>query len=126
MTDARRKILVVDDSATIRAQVTAALSKTYTCVEAVNGQEGFDKAVETMPAAVIADLEMPVLDGLGFLRLLRADPRTHGIPVIVITTVTAVEKVNECRTLGCAGFVLKPVDTAYLMAKLAKLCRPVT
>jgi two-component system chemotaxis response regulator CheY len=123
MTEPRKKVLVIDDSATVRAQVTTALGPTYDCVEAANGQEGFERAVATNPAAVIADLEMPVLDGLGFLRLLRAEPRTKAIPVIVITTVTAVEKVNECRTLGCAGFVLKPVDTAYLLAKLAKLCR---
>ncbi|MHB8879613.1 MAG: response regulator, partial [Myxococcaceae bacterium] len=82
---------------------------------------GFAKALASRPDAVVADRERPVLDGLGLLRALRAEPRTAKIPVIVITTVTAVEKVNQARQLGCAGFVLKPVESEYLLAKLSKL-----
>ncbi|MHB8872182.1 MAG: response regulator [Myxococcaceae bacterium] len=117
----KRKILVVDDSATARAQLTITLGPGYDCLEAVNGREGFEMALANLPDAVLADIEMPELDGLGLLQALRDDARTSGIPTIVITSVTAVGKVNQARALGCAGFVLKPVGAEYLLAKLSKL-----
>jgi CheY-like chemotaxis protein len=95
----------------------------FTCTEAENGAEGLKKAIEHNPDAVVADLEMPVMDGTGLLRALRADTRTQQIPVVIATTVTAVDRVNECRSLGCAGFVLKPVQKEYLMAKLRQVIK---
>ncbi|MFN7135727.1 MAG: response regulator [Myxococcales bacterium] len=117
------KVLVVDDSPTIRAQVVELLSEEFECVQAVNGADGLRKIREQRPHAVVADLEMPEMDGIGLLRSLRADPVLSSTPVIILTTVTAVTQVNECRSLGCAGFVLKPPEKAYLLAKLRQLTR---
>jgi CheY-like chemotaxis protein len=64
---------------------------------------------------------MPVVDGLELLTRLKADPVTRHIPVIIVTTSTEVERTNKCRALGCAGFVLKPVDAQYLSVKLRRL-----
>lgn len=97
------------------------LSASFDCLEAVNGREGFQKAIAERPDAVVADLEMPELDGIGLLRSMRGDDRTKDIPVVIATTVTAIERVNECRSLGCSGFVLKPVQKEYLLAKLRQL-----
>ena len=121
MISPRRKVLVVDDSATVRAQVVQILSASYECVEAQDGRDGYDRALKERPDAVVADLEMPQMDGLGLLRALRQNPQTQTLPVVIITTVTAVEAVNQCRALGCAGFVLKPVQSEYLLAKLRRL-----
>jgi two-component system chemotaxis response regulator CheY len=121
MTTTRRRVLVVDDSATIRAQVVQVLSEEFDCIEAEDGRQGLTKAQTERPDAVVCDLEMPNLDGIGLLRGMREDARTRSTPVIIVTTVTAVDRVNECRSLGCAGFVLKPLQKEYLLAKLRQL-----
>jgi two-component system chemotaxis response regulator CheY len=117
----RRKVLVIDDSAPIRAEVLAWLAPVYDCIEASNGAEGLSKALNEAPDAIVTDLEMPVMDGVALLRMLHATPACQAIPVLVITTVTDVAQVNLCRSLGCSGFVLKPVECEYLLAKLRQL-----
>lgn len=118
-----QKVLIVDDAATIRSQLTSVLTRDFECITAANGHEGLSLALSHKPDAIVLDLEMPQLDGVGFLRTLRSDQRTASIPVVIVTTVTDVERVNECRILGCAGFVLKPVTGDYLLAKLRQLIR---
>jgi CheY-like chemotaxis protein len=117
----RKTILIVDDSPTVRAQIAEALSEEFECITAVDGMDGLTLALSSRPAAIVADLEMPEMNGTEMFRRLRADPRTKEIPVIIATTVMAVDKVNECRALGCAGFVLKPIEKEYLVAKLKNL-----
>ena len=123
MAAGRRRILVVDDSDTIRAQIVEALKDYADCVEASNGTEGLERMRAEPPDAVLADLEMPVMDGVQLLREAQADPQLRAVPFIIITTVTAVDVVNECRALGCSGFVLKPVKADYLLAKLKRLLK---
>jgi two-component system, chemotaxis family, chemotaxis protein CheY len=117
----KKRVLVVDDTATIRAQLVQILGEEFDCITANDGLQGLELAISQRPDAVVSDLEMPGLDGIGLLRELRKDPRTQGVPVVVVTTVTAVDRVNECRSLGCAGFVLKPVQAEYLKAKLRQI-----
>lgn len=119
----RHRILVVDDSSTVRSQIVESLRDYADCVEAADGQAGLEQVRALRPDAVVADLEMPVMDGVEFLRALRAEPAYQQTPVIIITAVTAIETVNQCRALGCAGFVLKPVDRDYLLAKLRRVLR---
>ncbi|MHB8878391.1 MAG: response regulator [Myxococcaceae bacterium] len=121
-TSTRHRVLVVDDSATIRARIVASL-RNYHCLEAANGLAGLAQLRTGRVDAVLVDLEMPVMDGVTFLRTVRADPDFQSLPVIVLTGVMAVEVVNQCRALGCAGFVLKPVDPEYLIAKLGRLLK---
>lgn len=123
VTPNRRKVLVVDDSDSIRAQVVSVLAAEYDCIEAVNGAEGLSRALKEAPDAIVTDLEMPVLDGVGLLRMLRSNAGLRAIPVVVVTSVTDVAQVNLCRSLGCSAFVLKPVDGTYLRSKLAQLLR---
>ena len=63
------------------------------------------------------------MDGVSLLRAVKQDPDLKAVPIIIITTVTAIDVVNQCRTLGCAGFVLKPVNRDYLLAKLRRLLK---
>jgi CheY-like chemotaxis protein len=117
----KKRVLIVDDSITIRTQIQSTLSSEYECLTASNGSEGLSRALKDMPDAMIVDLEMPLMDGVELLTQLKATQSTSGIPVIIVTTVTAVARMNECRALGCAGFVLKPVDSGYLKVKLRNL-----
>ncbi len=117
----KKKVLVVDDSAVMRVLVRKFLSEEFDCVTAENGQDGLSKAIEHKPDAVLADLEMPGMNGIELIKALQANPSTKSIPVIVITTVSAVELVSSHRHLGVAGFVLKPLQKQYLLAKLRHL-----
>lgn len=121
MVSSRRKVLVVDDSPAVREQVVAWLQAEYDCIEATNGAEGFSRALKEAPDAIVTDLEMPVMDGVGLLRMLHSNASSQAIPVLVITSVTDVNQVNLCRSLGCSGFVLKPVESEYLLTKLRQL-----
>jgi len=114
----KKRVLVIDDSPTVRSHAMSVLGSEFDSETAANGLEGWRKILELTPDAVILDLEMPGMDGVELLRLLRTNERTKGIPVLISTTVTEVDKVNECRRLGCVGFVLKPLREEYILAKL--------
>jgi CheY-like chemotaxis protein len=114
----KKLILVVDDSESSRLHVINILSTEYECIPASDGQEGLRLAAAQLPDAVIADLEMPGMDGVEMLRALRARPETASLPVIILTTSTNVTAANDVRRLGCSGFVLKPVQPDYLLAKM--------
>jgi CheY-like chemotaxis protein len=120
----KKRVLIVDDSATARAHIADTLVSEYDCLEAADGQQGYEIARSQSPVAMVVDLEMPVMDGLELLQRIKEDPVTRPIPVIIVTTSTEIERTNKCRTLGCAGFVLKPVDAQYLSVKLRRLLAP--
>ncbi len=119
----RKKILVVDDSATARAQIMGLLEPEFECSSAADGEEGLRKTRTEQPDALVVDLEMPQLDGIALLRELRSNTETQSLPVVIVTTEASIDRVNECRALHCAGFVLKPLEAEYLRAKLRQLFR---
>jgi two-component system chemotaxis response regulator CheY len=120
-----KKILIVDDSPTVREHIKALLEGEFECITAVDGADGLDKAVSTHPDAIICDIQMPEMDGVQMLRELRSQPDMKTVPVLIATTVMAIDKVNECHALGCTGFVLKPVQKEYLIAKLRQVMKAV-
>jgi len=114
-------VLVVDDSPTVREQCASLLGGTYDCLTATNGEEGLEVARRERPDVILLDLEMPTMDGATLLRKLRDLAATSSIPVVVMTGAVGVHHLMRCRTLGCSGYVLKPVQGDYLLAKLARL-----
>ena len=120
----RRRVLVVDDSPTVLSYVASILAPHFDVEVASDGAEGYRRIGERMPDAVILDLEMPEMNGVQMLSLLRSEERFRSLPVLISTTVTDVQQVNECRRLGCAGFVLKPLNGEYIVAKLRRLTAP--
>jgi two-component system cell cycle response regulator DivK len=118
-----RRILIVEDSATVRAEIKQALSAEYQCLEAQDGVAGLDAALQLAPDAMIVDIEMPLMNGIELLEAVKKDARTHLIPVVMITTTAGSNYINDCRKRGCAGFLLKPIDSRYLSAKLKQLLR---
>jgi CheY-like chemotaxis protein len=116
-----RRVLVVDDSETVRQTLKEMLQAKYEVLLASTGELGLALAKANRPDVLVTDLNMPMMSGVELLRRLRADPQTKALPVLVVTTVTEVATVNACRALGCAGFVLKPVREEYLLAKIGSL-----
>ncbi len=114
------KILVVDDSRTLRRILIASLKALglENVVEAANGLEAVD-VIRTQPVdLVLLDLEMPELDGLGVLEILKRDDEYKMLPVIVISGADQIEKTIRCIEIGAEDYLPKPYDPILLRARI--------
>jgi len=114
-----KTVLLVDDSTSIRNILKGTLAKEYQVVEAGDGQDAKNQLEGGLfPDLVLLDVNMPVMDGITLLGVLKADPRWKKTPVLMLTTETKNERRQEAKTLGAAGWVLKPCDPDQLMTTL--------
>jgi len=115
----RKKILVVDDSATIHMIVRMVLGKDrYTLVTANDGKEAIDKARAERPDLVVMDVVMPRMTGFEACREMRKDDVTKDIPVILVTTRGEPESVEKGFASGCSDYVTKPINSLELLSKV--------
>jgi two-component system chemotaxis response regulator CheY len=116
------KILVVDDSLTMRMIVKAALNQPgWTVLLAVNGKEALEVARANQVDLILSDWNMPVMGGLGFIQGLRELPQYQDVPVLVLTTEEDSVSKMAARELGVTGWVNKPVDPQGLAELVAEL-----
>jgi CheY-like chemotaxis protein len=80
----------------------------YNVDEAMDGREAVRKAISSRQSLIVMDLAMPVLDGWEAIRILRADPRTRPIPIIVLTGQAQAEPIARARAVGATEVVMKP------------------
>ena len=112
-------VLVIDDEPLIRDVVADALELDgYVVVRATNGREGLDAAAEHRPAVVLLDMNMPVLDGWGFMREYRFHAG-HGAPVVVMTAAASARK--RCEEVGGDAYLAKPFEIDALLDVVARL-----
>lgn len=117
-----KTILAVDDSPSIRQMVSMTLqSAGYTVIEAVDGADGYDKAVANPIHAVITDLNMPNLNGIEFIRKFRAHPSSKGIPILLLTTESDDELKRQAKEAGATGWITKPFKQEQLIAVIKKV-----
>lgn len=121
-----KKILVVDDSLTVRAQVSAALvGGGFDVLEAGDGAEALAKvAAHPDLSLVICDVNMPNMDGLEFLEKSRADSAansTVAVPVLMLTTEGQVSLMERAKKAGAKGWMVKPFKPGLLLAAAKKL-----
>jgi CheY-like chemotaxis protein len=115
----RKKILVVDDSATIHMVVRMVLGKDrYILVAARDGAEAVDMARQEKPDLVVMDVVMPRMSGFEACRQMRQDDATKDIPVILVTTRGEPESVQKGYESGCNDYVTKPINSLELLAKV--------
>jgi two-component system response regulator len=81
------------------------------------------RVVEKQPRVVLLDLKLPLVDGLEVLRRIRADFRTLGLPVIIVTASNSEDDLAEAHKLGVSGYLLKPVEAEQLAAAIRTLSR---
>ena len=117
-----KTILTIDDSASIRQMVAMTLkSAGLTVIEAGNGLEGYNKATTETVHAVVTDLNMPVMNGLEFLKKFRQHSAGKGIPVILLTTESDEELKRQAKEAGATGWIVKPFKQEQLLAVIKKV-----
>lgn len=116
-----KKILIVDDSLTIRQQTNYTLTNDgYDVVEAVNGEEALKVlASDSNIGLIICDLFMPVLDGIGFVTKLHGSKST--IPVVMLTTETRASQIEKAKQQGVKAWLVKPFQPENLLAVVRQL-----
>jgi CheY-like chemotaxis protein len=114
------RVLIIDDEADIRRVARLSLAKIggMEVLDAAGGAEGTEKAAAEAPDAILLDVMMPGLDGPATLRVLRADPRTAGIPVVFLTAKAMPDEVARLLAMGVRGVLSKPFDPMTLPAQL--------
>lgn len=117
-----KKILIVDDSATVRQQVGIALTQAgYAVAEAGDGQEGLDMLARGGISLVICDVNMPRMSGLDMLENLKRDPRHAAIPVVMLTTEGHPGLVERAKKAGAKGWIVKPFKADLMISAVGKL-----
>jgi len=116
-----KTILTVDDSKSIREAVRFALEPLgYNIVEAEDGQHGLEVLADTPVDMVITDLNMPRIDGLEFIELVRKEDRYAGLPLVMLTTEGQAEKMRRGKKAGASGWIVKPFNELQLELTVRK------
>ena len=109
-------ILTVDDSRTMRDMLRLALADAgYRVVQAVDGVHGLEVLSSERPNVIITDINMPRLDGFGFIEQVRTDSWFLGVPILVLTTESSADKKSLARRAGATGWIVKPFDSTKLV-----------
>jgi len=121
----KKRILIVDDSATVLMLHRIILQEEgFEVLTAKNGSEAVEVGVRERPDAILLDLIMPGLDGLGALAQLRSRPETATTPIVVVTTRSEERFATDALAAGCNGYLLKPFNRGDLTTTLESLLEP--
>lgn len=119
------RILIVDDILGMREQVCGILLGLgyRNVVDAGNGEKAFqilrDSYEKKIPIGlIICDLNMPVMDGITFLGVVKGDQRFYSLPFLMLTAVEEVDKISEAASLGVSNYAVKPISASILSKKL--------
>ena len=119
-----QSILAEDDSPSMRKMVSFTLTGAgYNVVEAVDGQDALEKAESHNIDLVLADQNMPRLDGIGLTRRLREHPKFKSIPILILTTESSDQMKQAGRAAGASGWLVKPFDPNRLIEVIQKVIR---
>lgn len=114
------KVLVIDDSFSMRSLVSKTLAGSgYDVTEAKDGREGLELAGRNTFNLVISDVNMPVMDGLTFVREFRK--KAAFVPVLILTTEVDPVKKAEAKKAGATGWITKPFEPQSLLATIKKV-----
>jgi two-component system, chemotaxis family, chemotaxis protein CheY len=117
-----QSILAVDDSASMRKMVSFTLTGAgFHVVEAVDGQDAYEKAQTHAIDLVLTDQNMPRLDGLGLTRKLREQAKFKNTPILILTTESSDLMKQEGRSAGATGWLVKPFDPGRLIEVIQKV-----
>ena len=117
-----RTCLVVDDSRVVRKVARRILeSNGFAVTEAADGQKALEACRENLPDCVLLDWNMPVMDGLAFLKALRQEFGPDNPPVVFCTTENDIERIEQAIAHGAQEFIMKPFDEDILLGKFEQV-----
>lgn len=117
-----KTILTVDDSRTMREMLKAALTDAgMDVIQAEDGVHGLEVLEGSMPDVIITDINMPRMDGFGFIEAVRSSGRHRAIPILVLTTESVGEKKDRARRAGASGWIVKPFDPVKLVSAINRV-----
>jgi two-component system chemotaxis response regulator CheY len=117
-----KKVMVVDDSPSVRQQVGLALTQAgYDVLEACDGQDGLQKATTPGVALLICDINMPKMNGFELLEKVKADPKLCCLPVVMLTSEGQPSLMDRAKKAGAKGWIIKPFKAALLVAAVKKI-----
>jgi len=115
-------ILTVDDSRTMRDMLMLALTNAgFNVVQAVDGVHGLEVLSGAAPEVIITDINMPRMDGFGFIEGVRRDVRHKGVPILVLTTESDPGKKDRARQAGATGWIVKPFNSDKLVDAIRRV-----
>lgn len=117
-------VMTVDDSKTMQIMLRNALESAG--YEVIQGEDGVDglhvlQTAKQLPAAIITDINMPRMDGFGFIEAVRRDERFRRIPMICLTTEVDPEKKKRARDAGATGWIVKPFNPQSLIGAIRRV-----
>ncbi|WP_227764304.1 response regulator [Zhaonella formicivorans] len=116
------KVLIVDDSSTVRLSLKTALTNAgCTVEEAKDGVEALQKVNSNKFNAIFTDLNMPKMDGINFIREVRRIPNYRFTPIMMLTTESTLEKKEEGKKAGATGWIVKPFTPEQLTQVLKRI-----
>lgn len=117
-----KKILAIDDSRTMQDMLRLTLDASgYDVVIAEDGLSGLDKLEVERPDVVITDINMPRLDGFGFIKAARKRLAGRAVPILVLSTEYSPEKKQRARAAGATGWIVKPFDPVKLIGAIKRV-----
>ena len=120
-TGQRYTLLLAEDNPDVRQYIKKHLDPYFEVLEAENGAEAFDKAVEVLPDMIISDIMMPKKDGLQLCSEIKQDLRTGHIPVIIITAKSMVMHIKEGFQCGADDYIVKPFNMGVLLYRIRNI-----
>lgn len=117
------KVLVVEDSPTMRQLIVFALKRirNFQIVEANDGVDGLKKLSSDKFDLILTDINMPIMDGLKLVSMVRNDPNYKTVPIIIITTEGAAEDRDRALALGANAYITKPIQTMQILDTVKRL-----
>jgi two-component system chemotaxis response regulator CheY len=117
-----KTILTVDDSRTMREMLLLALqSAGFQVLQAEDGLKGLEVLQGSCADVIITDINMPRLDGFGFIERVRKDQTHRAVPILVLSTESDAEKKNRARTAGATGWIVKPFHPEKLVQAIRRV-----
>ncbi len=117
------RFLIVEDSPTMRQLISFSLKRFKGCtiLEAVDGVDALKKLQTEEVDMILTDINMPVMDGLKLVSLIRQNPKTKSMPIIIITTEGAQEDRERGLALGADAYISKPIQSSNLLKVISDL-----